>query len=728
MSGLLDASSLVDTEDVGGLYRAASDNDEIRSTVEAVRRDQEAQSDGSLTERLGARAGAIAEVGTLPSRAGAGSLVSTESAQDVGERADDAFWDTTGIDPESELLLPDSVQRMFDNPTVGDAASVMVAEPADSVTRAATGERPFDPQDRGDDPFRGIEAIDLAFAPLTMLPGGVGAAAARGGSRAAGGAASSLSGSLSRIGSRLSADGATSAGTDTMASGLLRTGSRAIDGDAVRSIARMDFDEFSTVGTRAGVDDTFTGATRTAREGQFDAAGGLGRVMDELPSMRRTGTDLGPRRVGEDALSRTGATGSRSFDDMTTSLSRTVEDMADSGSGITARLADEAGSASDAVRATTRVGDDAGSGVGITARSTDDAAAGAARTGDGAAEAAGITARASNAASRASATLSGAVARASSAIRNHPILAALGLGTAGYMVASDRLGTPVPTSAQDGPYLYELVGEPSLRREINGEMVEIPGIIFRITRGDEELGYTVFVNRTSVLNEGGQPRTANMSLIDISQAEGSVESDSPNYTPLEPVFSRYGTARRVWREWAEGSTAPDETFQEDDPTAPDGDDGSGWGNAEIVEELGAGWYLARERHTETDEQRFAVLGRDEQGQDVYLNSRGRGTQNPHVFDTEEKAREAFQKWLQRAREGQTEGEPRPSPDSGRPTDDDVHRAMEGSGGILGNAVGAAAENPRLMLYGGVAAFVAIYFISDGEPVSWTVDKLPFVGE
>ena len=768
MSGLLDSFAGFDTEDVGEAYRGVSrvrdEIDAIDSTFEAGGDYIEAQGSGGPLEQLDATFGGMAELGTVGSRTTSEIALDaalddpSETADNIGETADEAFWERTPLDAESELLLPDSVQHFFADeegnpaePTIGDAASVMVAEPIDSLSRAATGERVFDPEDRGDSRFRGIEAFDLAMAPFSYAVSG-GAAASRALSSAASG------------------------GSNMPVRGLTRGASRAFDSDTATSIARMDFEDFSSVSTRAGVDDTFTRGTSTAQESAFDAGGGLQRVMDELPSSRQTGTDLGSLRAGDDVPSPGGATSGSGFDDIMGSVSRTVDDAVDdvqtgaarlgspreSADGTTSLFRQASESSDEVGRFTARASDDAGATRGFletaggrfpegslrmaedttsrgldaatgAVRSVEDAASGAARTGS---EGVGIGGRISNGVSRVSSTIGSAFGRVTTSIRNNPIMAALGLGTAGYLAASEAFdGGAVPLTSSDGPYLYELVAEPSVRRENpeTGEEVVVPGLIFRITRGEEELGFTVFVNETSVLSADGQVRTANMSLMDLSQSEGSVEEDSTSFTPLEPIFDTLSEARRVFMEWAEGNTAPEETFEGDDgsPT-PDGDDdspGGGWGNAEIMEELGAGWYLARQRHTENQEERFSVIGRTDGGDTIFLDSRGQASESPTHFDTPEEAVEAFRRWAERARSGQTEGEPTPSENAGRPTSEDAQDGMgAGGGGVVGQAAQAAASNSRALLYGGVVAFVAIYYISDGEPISWTADKLPIVGE
>jgi len=149
-------------------------------------------------------------------------------------------------------------------------------------------------------------------------------------------------------------------------------------------------------------------------------------------------------------------------------------------------------------------------------------------------------------------------------------------------------------------------------------------------------------------------------------------------------------------------------------------EGSSWGDPEVVRELPGGWYLcAQAKEDGIGETRFMVAGKRDDGTRIYLNPEGKAQESPHFYPTVEKAAAAFRQWLNRKQNGNTSEGGTPSQGADRPSPSDVKKDAAGSDkntaqGILNRATRAIRNNP-ILFAGGTAATLAVayYLYNEG---------------
>ena len=155
----------------------------------------------------------------------------------------------------------------------------------------------------------------------------------------------------------------------------------------------------------------------------------------------------------------------------------------------------------------------------------------------------------------------------------------------------------------------------------------------------------------------------------------------------------------------EGDSAPDRSSDSEDAS---------WGDPEIVQELPQGWYLMAQPRTDGPEQvRFMVVGKRDDGDEIYVHPDGTAKTEAHTYPTAEEASAAFEEWAKRHQNGSTRASEQPSEDADRPSQNAVSRdAKEGSGGAAGSlarAKKAASENPKKAIAAVVITAIAGYY-------------------
>jgi hypothetical protein len=151
-----------------------------------------------------------------------------------------------------------------------------------------------------------------------------------------------------------------------------------------------------------------------------------------------------------------------------------------------------------------------------------------------------------------------------------------------------------------------------------------------------------------------------------------------------------------------------------DVTGSDDPTGGEW-NTQMLGELGAGWYLARQ--TRGEEQRFIVVGKREDGTRIYIYPGGQVRQSPHYFGSRADAESAFQAWAQRHQQGETSDGETPSRSAGRPTEQGVARDAQTKDSGLVSGLSSTLTSPA-GIAGLVVLAAAIWYVSDGEPIAW----------
>lgn len=155
---------------------------------------------------------------------------------------------------------------------------------------------------------------------------------------------------------------------------------------------------------------------------------------------------------------------------------------------------------------------------------------------------------------------------------------------------------------------------------------------------------------------------------------------------------------------------------------PGGQGQEGRWNTEILGELGAGWYLVRQTHSQEDRQRFIVAGKRDDGTRIYIYPGGQVRESPHHFSSRQEAVSAFEAWAQRHQSGETTEDETPSSSGARPSSGGVSQdSREKTGGPGGQGlVGTAADiiSSPAGLAGLVVLGAAIWYASGGEPIAW----------
>lgn len=161
------------------------------------------------------------------------------------------------------------------------------------------------------------------------------------------------------------------------------------------------------------------------------------------------------------------------------------------------------------------------------------------------------------------------------------------------------------------------------------------------------------------------------------------------------------------------------TIAESGLTVTGGDDGAGEEEWEYTRlgQLGEGWYLIVRRRIDGSEEEFIVAGKREDETRIYLRPGGRVVQSPFFFDSRNAAEQAFQAWLQRHRNGETDASETPSTSGSGPSAEGVRRDSAGRGGTAAeNLKDLMTSRAGFVILLGLA--VAIWYASDGEPVKW----------
>jgi len=164
------------------------------------------------------------------------------------------------------------------------------------------------------------------------------------------------------------------------------------------------------------------------------------------------------------------------------------------------------------------------------------------------------------------------------------------------------------------------------------------------------LGYWVVLgsdggDHTVLLPDGG---TGTTTTVDFPTSR-SAPFSSPDQA--DTAFTRY----------ADAVSDPPNQGPTTDNSQPNTTNNGEWGEARILKPLNSGWVLAEQPHRTETEYRYLVVGKNGQGQVIFLNAAGEGTQSLHAFGTQDKAMTAYQNWKS-TQAGET-----PAPAQDRPT-------------------------------------------------------------
>ena len=150
---------------------------------------------------------------------------------------------------------------------------------------------------------------------------------------------------------------------------------------------------------------------------------------------------------------------------------------------------------------------------------------------------------------------------------------------------------------------------------------------------------------------------------------------------------------------------------------PDEEDDT-WGEPEVVEELPYGWFIvAQPRLDGSEEVRFMIVGTQEDGTHIYIQSNGQVAESPDYYASIDEAAEAFERWLARHEDGQTDEEEVPEggphPDMGQVHQDAqaVDQSPAGQArGLISSIRRFAVQNPLLFTGIVVAAGVGVWWL------------------
>lgn len=425
--------------------------------------------------------------------------------------------------------------------------------------------------------------------------------------------------------------------------------------ESVESLATMDFEEFAGTQTSVNLGEEFAGITDIGVESADEA---LPALVDDLPT-RGVSEGIGPRSATAEAVEEAVP----SLDEIAGGFTRTVEDAA-------ARGPEGEGAFDEAFEGTARAGDEV-------ARGADEAAESgrlidgrlAAATGGGLLGAAGVT-------------LFG------------------GPGDGGG--DSGGSGGAGPGA---GPQGESNVWSGDLRTQspvAQGQGFPVEATVINTDQAPHEARIAVFVQRGDQTGRLGSRRVnlrgGGRTSLDFDTEQRTAQLPEGDYTVILAATSGEGQGRLASRSV---------TIQPRGEGQQRGGARGEWGEVSIVRELGQGWYLARQQHKTEDEQRFFVVGKRENGEQIYLRPGGQVQSSPHAFDTAEKAVAAFRAWLQRARNGNTSQRETPSATGGRPSGQQIRE--QARGGLPGGTGTIAVA---------VVLFVALWYVSDGHPIRW----------